>query len=101
MWQNKKNIYLWHTLLDWTVRRRKKKNQNCEKKILKLKLLQNLKPWVVTRLKSLNCNNTQRLELGQSLTQSLTNFKTQTVTKFSNSNCDKTQQLKLWQTSKI
>ena len=36
---------------------------------------------MVKKLKNLNCNKTQKLELRQNLTQSLTNFK--------NSNCDK------------
>ena len=45
----------------------------------------------------MNCNKTEKLELGQNSTQF---DKTQNVTKFNNSNCDKTQQLKLWQNSK-
>ena len=53
---------------------------------------------IVTKLKNLNCNKTQKLELGQISTQSLTNFKNsngdqiqQIVTKLNNSNGDKTQ----------
>ena len=57
---------------------------------------------MVTKLKNLNCNKTQKLELGQNSTQSLTNYKkTQTVSKFNNSNCDKTQPLKCDKTQKF
>ena len=52
-------------------------------------MLQNEQTWIVAKLKNLNWNKTQKLELGKKWTQSLTNFK--------NSNCKKIQQLKLWQ----
>ena len=42
---------------------------------------------MVRKLKNLNCNNTEKLELGQNSTKSLTNFK--------NSNCDKILQIKM------
>ena len=56
-------------------------------KTQKLNFLQNSKTKVVTKLKNLNGNKTQKHELGQNSTQSLTNFK--------DSNCDKIQQIKL------
>ena len=75
-------------------------------------MLQNSKTKIGTKLKNLNCNKTQKLELGQNSTESLTNFQisnfdeiqqlklrqnstTQNVTKLKNSNCDKTQQLRV------
>ena len=51
---------------------------------------------MITKLKNMNCNKIQKLELRQNSTQSLTNLvKTQTLTKFNNSNFDKTHYLKL------
>ena len=63
-----------------------------------------LKTQIVTKLKNLNDNQTQKPKCGQNFTQSLTNKKNQTLhwqssttqimTKLNISNCDKTQQLK-------
>ena len=50
---------------------------------------------MVTKLKNLNCNKTQKLELGQNSTQILKNLKTKNVKKFNDPNCDKTPKLKL------
>ena len=63
------------------------KKSKCDKN-QKLKILQNSKTKWKTKQQQKTCNNTKKLELGQSSTQSLTNFK--------NSKCDKIQQLKLW-----
>ena len=57
------------------------------KKNLKLKLLQNSKTKIVTKLINLNCKKTEKLELGQN---SIQFDKIQNVTKFNNSNFDKT-----------
>ena len=58
------------------------KNSNCDK-TQKLKLWQNSKSKMVTKLKNFNGDKTQKLKLWH-------NLSTQIVTKLKNSSCDKT-----------
>ena len=78
----------------------------CRKKPWKLKLWQNSRTQIVTKLKNWNWDQTQNFLICQNLkTQILTKLKkkivtklkTQSVTKLKNLNCDKTWKLKLWQ----
>ena len=67
----------------------------------KLKLLQNTKTKIVTKLKKTRILTILKKFKWDRIQLKVWQIsKTQTVTKFNNSNCDKTQQLKLWQNSK-
>ena len=65
--------------------------QNCDK-TQKLKLLQNIKTQIVTKLENTNCNKTQKLK---KLNKNLI------LTKLKNSNCDETEKQNCDRTKKI
>ena len=87
MWQNpqivkklKKNSYKIQKLELWQL-----KPSNWQE-TQKLKMWQNSKTQIVTKLKTSNCDKTQKIQF---------------ETKLKSTNCDKSQKLKLWQNKKL